>query len=444
MSGFKIERAWLGSGGSGSDAATLAKLKITVGDQIVTAYRGDAEKPAEGVEIPIYYLAEWIAENWWPLLWEPRKNDDQGDNADFLSRHSTLTAQHGFALPKITVVSHGEQITLTARARNVPYADVRFYNNGNATLNRQAVEGELRKFISGVVERLKACGVDDTSLQEEWRLIENTDEEEAEFCRLMGALGLSPYAADDRIASMLERANELHGSSALMDLCLSSTAENFRHTLELANKAAALTREANAATLEPLRGVPIPADVMAHPGYRRGINAAKAIRAALGIKDTDPGGSFKLFDQLHIDTGRSKAARDEDLISEDEASFDPSGSENAPIVGAVATDDMHPRIALLQKGAPQRRFTAARGAYLAWTADRKHFGNRLLTMALTRDQQASRGFAAEIMVPLNYLRRYSNKSRISVDDVFEIAQNLGASPDLVRKQAQNNGIEPSY
>src|SRR5262245_53839972 len=39
---------------------------------------------------PVYFLAEWIAENWWPLLWEPRKSEEVPDDAAFLARHSNI------------------------------------------------------------------------------------------------------------------------------------------------------------------------------------------------------------------------------------------------------------------------------------------------------------------------------------------------------------------
>src|ERR1700730_11330864 len=105
MSDFELLSKWRPQKGNAEADATLCKLQIKVGGQIVSEFRDEHEQIVRQLEIPAYYLAEWIAENWWPLLWEPRKNEDGGDNADFLSRHSFLAAQHGFALPKVLLVA---------------------------------------------------------------------------------------------------------------------------------------------------------------------------------------------------------------------------------------------------------------------------------------------------------------------------------------------------
>lgn len=440
MSAFKIERQWLKAHRPTPADSTIARLRIMVGGENVTEYCEDRYSTHEGVEIPLYYLAEWLAENWWPILWEPRKSDDAEDTGDFLSRHSTVSAQHGFALPKISFIANGQQIQISARSRFVPFADVKFTKGGSAVLERKYVESEMRKFVSDVVSRLEVCGVHNTDLQSEWALISGTQEDELQYCQLVGALGLSPYVPNDRLSIALDNASASYSDQVLLDLCLTSTPDNFIATIELARKALELTRSAQESTLEPLARTSIPADNLASPAYRRGVQAAKAVRDALKISDLDPNGSTKLFDLLHIDTSNQikieSAASGKRGDSEMSADFD---FENAPIVGAVAKTDIHPRIALLQSGKPQRRFTAARGAYLAWTAGHDE-ANRLITTALTRDQQASRGFAAEILVPANYLRKFSRKTALRGEDAFELASTLGASPDLVRKQAQNNNI----
>jgi hypothetical protein len=45
-------------------------------------------------------------------------------------------------------------------------------------------------------------------------------------------------------------------------------------------------------------------DDLAVPAWRRGVNAAKQLRKKLGISDTDPGGSFRVFGKLHVGTRR--------------------------------------------------------------------------------------------------------------------------------------------
>jgi len=64
-----------------------------------------------------------------------------------------------------------------------------------------------------------------------------------------------------------------------------------------------------------------------------------------------------------------------------------------------------------------------------------------MTNAVTRDQQASRQFAAEILVPQSYLKVLAqSKGKLSHDHVIEIGPSRGAMPDVAFKQAYNAGI----
>jgi hypothetical protein len=111
----------------------------------------------------------------------------------------------------------------------------------------------------------------------------------------------------------------------------------------------------------------------------------------------------------------------------------------SPISGLVSKDDMYARAALLQPVQQQRRFSAARAAYTAWASEPKT--SRLITQAVTRDQQASRSFAAEITAPIAYLRSAAHGGRLSHEQVFELAANLKIGPDVVKKHAQNKGLQ---
>jgi len=104
--------------------APQAKLKLTVSGKNLTAFVDEYGERCTHLAIPVYFLAEWIAENWWPLLWEPRKSEEVPDDAAFLARHSILAAQHGFVLPRVIFVPTGRTIDIssivcTARARKI-------------------------------------------------------------------------------------------------------------------------------------------------------------------------------------------------------------------------------------------------------------------------------------------------------------------------------------
>jgi hypothetical protein len=434
MSAFEILTKWVAATNArevvsaksnGEADSTLSELIINVGGRCVSDFV-DERKTVSHLQIPSYYLAEWVAENWWPLLWEPRKSETESDDPSFLSRHSLLAAQHGFALPKVLIVPFGKSVQVSASARDANLADVRFRNSGLATIDRSNVEIELRKFVEAVVARLAESRIEDTPLQDAWTMLTETSEEEIQFCRFAGALGLSPYEIDDGTAALIERLLPSLGERQLMDLCLVSSSQDFPSVAKVAQQAASLTAGAETSTLVPLNSAPVPADNASIPAYRRGVHAAIMVRKRLGISDTDPKGASRVFEALHVDTGfRGQAIKNDDELS---------------ITGAVVKDSSEMKVALLQSTEIKRRFAAARAIFSAWSSEYES-ESRLLTSAVTRDQQANRAFAAELTAPKAFIRSKSAKgSRLTQSALFDIADDLQISPDVVAKQATNNGI----
>jgi|ERR1700730_1967885 hypothetical protein len=97
------------------------------------------------------------------------------------------------------------------------------------------------------------------------------------------------------------------------------------------------------------------------------------------------------------------------------------------------------RIALDEPQLPQRRFAAARAAFLGWTCSGPRC-SRLITGARTRDQQMSRAFAAELLAPIDYIRKYAEVG-LSSFRMDEIASELGVSATVIRYQALNNRLQ---
>jgi hypothetical protein len=86
-----------------------------------------------------------------------------------------------------------------------------------------------------------------------------------------------------------------------------------------------------------------------------------------------------------------------------------------------------------------RRFSAGRAAYLAWVSETQ--SRKLATNAVTRDQQASRSFAAEILIPQAYLKSLAgSKGELHNDQVREAVRLRRVMPDVAFKQAYNAGI----
>ncbi|CAN7371604.1 hypothetical protein LJR220_003311 [Bradyrhizobium sp. LjRoot220] len=425
MSEFEISADWIAQEGRNEADATLSEMLIVVDDRIVSEFADRKGAVSKKLQIPAYFLAEWMAENWWPLLWEPRKSEDEGDDSEFLSRHSFLTAQHGFALPKLSIVALGKSLDITASARDATLAGVRFKNRAQIACGRELVEGTIRGFVQSVVDRLEERRVRDTSLQDLWKLINETDEEEAQFCRFAGALGLSPYDIDDRIAGLLEQLLPQFGERLLMDLCLASPAAQFPVVAAIAEQAMEITRGAASSTLSPIESVLLPKENLSLPAWRRGIQAAELLRRRLGISDLDTKGASRIFDLFKIDTKvqtRTNHTYDEVVVT-----------------GAVVRNENEMKVGLLQEKETKRRFAGARAIFSAWSSEGLT-ETRLLTSAVTRDQQANRAFAAELTAPKALIRSRVKKGRLTMTEVFDLAADLQIGPDVILKQANNNGV----
>jgi BMFP domain-containing protein YqiC len=423
MTAFQFKRSWLARKGSSELEATFCQLSITVDDKNVSEFSDEHGTLHEQLEIPAYFLAEWIAENWWPLLWEPRKSEDAPEEPDFVARHSILAAQHGFALPRVQFVPTGRSIHVTAKPRFSALAEARFRKTAASSPSREEVEQELRKFVEATVQRLESASISGTGLQEAWGLVKEIAEDEVQFCRFAGALGLAPDEVNDQIASLFEKLLPILGDRLLMDLCLVSRPENFEVVSHFAERARSDLRTVPLADIAPLASTPVPADNFNVDAWHRGKRAAGQIRNRFGISETDPRGATQIFEKLHIDpTAGSKIDTTE-----------------CPVSGAISREGSSARLALLQPVPVHRRFSAARGIFAAWTAEADQ--SRFLTSAVTRDQQANRAFAAELTAPIAFLRKHAKRSRLKQDQVFDLAAELEIGADVVSKQALNNGLQ---
>lgn len=435
---FKILANFKRASGRTLELASRAELQVFLGATNVTEFTdiNDRRSVTDHLDIPAYYLAEWLAENWWALLHEPRKSEDnEEDDTDFLSRHSFLYAQQGYALPSVKIVSNGNRaVYVSVAARNVPLADIRFLKTASLTLSPESVATELRKFIHQTVESLDRSGVEDTELHDAWELLCSTSAEEETYCRMIGALGLSPYAEteiDEQLFELTERTSE----RVAMDLCLAAKPEDFPAYAAKALKAHELANTASESDLSPLLTTQPAPDRLMTPAWKRGVLSAERVRESLGLSAADPNSGSELLSALGIDTTNGGPyAESAEQVRND---------EGLPILGAVARDGDTAKIGLLQTTTRGRRFGAARGAFAAWISAPDE--RRLLTQAVTRDQQSSRAFAAEILAPIAFLRKAAGPTkRLVKDQVDDLADELGVYPGLVWKQAQNNGMIISY
>ena len=63
-----------------------------------------------------------------------------------------------------------------------------------------------------------------------------------------------------------------------------------------------------------------------------------------------------------------------------------------------------------------------------------------MTEARTRDQQAGRAFAAEILAPISFIKSKAYERVLSLHGVRELASELGVTPAVIVNQAKSNGL----
>lgn len=390
-------------------------------------------EPRDSIRVSVYPLAEWMAENYWCLLHEPRKDDPSSRDHAYRRRHRFVAGRGGFALPDVVIDPEGESVRVSATPFEYPSAGLIFPVRAHVTVGVEALRETMDRFLGQVATRLHDCGVTDTVVQRLFDAIRTTAPEQEQVCQLLGAMGLNPYRADDAILSALDRASDDLSDTVLRDLCLAVHDQDF---VALHERVGALRdemeTEGHTIDLTGLGPFRLQPDGPSDPVWMRGRRVAEALRDHLSLRHDALDSGKRLFDRLGLDRilgGGCRAGATEHPHSPVRAALQRRGDQGAMAVVPAE----HPE---------SRRFDGMRGAYLALTPVAGHGAlDRLVTTARTVDQKASRAFAAEILVPYRYLEKKFSDRIASVDELDDIALDAGVSSYVVHHQAQNNRIE---
>ena len=398
---------------------TLGRLEIRIGRDVATRFRTDNGNESSELLIPTYGLAEWIASNWWPLLFEPRKREDFEEDFEYRSRHWLGAARQGFALPDLWFCPAGGKLEIVGSAAQLRFARLSFLVEIAGTVVETPVIREaLAKFVDGVTARLEARGQLATPLHELWRAIRETAPAAEEYCRLIGALGLSPYDDHPNIDSVLDRLCDRLSAALVKDLCEAADGTTFSALAELTLGLAEQLGATPQTGLGELLDIELPSDHEPF-AYQWGLAGARQVRQKFHISNADPQGGQQFLATLGLDRVQS-LSRHAERIS-----------------GGLRRADDRLQLLVFDDLPPQQRFTTARAAFLAWAGSS---GEHLVTSAITRDQQASRAFAAELLAPTAFIRTKAANRVLSDHAIAEIAQSLGAPAGAVRYQARHAGI----
>jgi hypothetical protein len=404
---------------------TMCRLLIKLNGNIVTRHSMDNGARGDRVEFPAYYLAEWFAKHWWAIFHEPEKSDSDYMNVGFRNRHWFGAARNGFALPDMWLLPTGDSLQIEASETSLPACRISFTESAEGHIRTISGKRAASAFIRDVIQHIDTSSARaETALHEYWRLIEQTKPEEEAFCTLKGMLGLSPYDEHEDIERALDSIDGLMPFKIIQDICEASTPESFVPMTRIVGEAFSAMRESGyEVDLSSFPARPGAADIAP---WKWGKQAAAKLRERLGLSSLNRDSGEQFFTKINVDAEHTAS-----LVKD---------SEVSEIDGAVERRESGVRIAVMRRrDMPQRRFASARAVFMAWGTDEQDTA-RLITHARTREQQASRAFAAELLAPIDFIRKAAGSGPISHFRINAIADELGVSPWVVAYQAQNHNV----
>lgn len=428
MTDFQIEYDWQDpAGAKGQELrATWASLSITIDGHCVTTVLDTTSKSVRsGIFLPLFPLAEWIANNWWFLRAEVDRQ--KNPNAiEFERRHDIRWAREGFALPSLRFVTLGNSMEAKWKTSKLPDAGIEFLSAGQAILPGKVVTEKLRSFVNTVLARLNDMSVLETTLHEQWEAIENADAEEQAFCLAAAKLGLDPYAMDSQL------------EAAILDVAKSIRAELLNDFLSLANsqelhiQAEALKAATNSIATDT-----------------DNIDALKAIRAKSPqlVSETTPwdtGYHFARQLRKSLNGGGWKSRSVEDLaghvgIDQLDHCLLQTSSACHFMDALVGTNvNRSPKFILEKSRDDARQFAFCRAIFEYLTSPPGSFA--AVSRLQTERQQMSRAFAAEFLAPKSMLKNDLSAEIIDEEEIDDLAAEYGVSAFVIRHQVENHRL----
>ncbi|MEQ8965822.1 MAG: hypothetical protein RID91_08365 [Azospirillaceae bacterium] len=416
---MKLEKTWLrGRLDDPLEEATLAAAKITLGNKIITRnYDHRAGGERDYINVPLYPLALFIAEHWWPLLY----GTDKSRETFFSMNHYIDSAMKGFSFPGLTAWSSGDDdITVRAETEENPFQIIEFFTTSKfqVTIPREDIEENFYDLISSVLSRL-GDRARDTELERAWsRVLHSRDDsEERAYCIAAGRLGIDPYDQDapDISGFSIDLPGDLFG-----DLCEASTIDEIAEAADWARESRRRLADFPSVSIEGFGA--FPARQVGMRAWDHGYEAARALRNRTRLDSNNP--------------RRDIEALFGDAVSA--AALSLEGRHPRAIEGLAGHDKNDLRVALPRVSARHRRSTLCRAAFLAWrNRDR---AMSAVTTASTIEQQSSRAFAAELMAPAEWLKQRAGDHGLTEGDVEDIAEEIFCPNMTIAWQAHNHGI----
>jgi Zn-dependent peptidase ImmA (M78 family) len=296
------------------------------------------------------------------------------------------------------------------------------------------LEGEdaLRSFVGTVLRWVEdSTDVRAIRIRANWQAITNADPQEVAFCQAAGRMGLDPYNLSSwptGLVDLLETLGEQDPPPIVTDFLSAATAENAALLWQWVNQ----VRQAGSLGRAP-KPPPLPLKLDTYAAGQAGATAAYRLRQQLHMGNSTLPSVESVADEIGLGP-----------IVFEEYNHRPDLSIRAA-VGWQAGD----KAVVLGSKPPtieSQRFLLARGLFHATFMCQR--SARLITRTHDWDQQASRGFAAELLAP-----RAALAAKIPgdldederADAITSLAENYQVHPELIRRQLQNAarfGLQP--
>jgi len=405
---------------------TWARFEWWIDGRCVTQVEGPDGTLRRSVTVSLYPLAEWIAENWWSLLYEVRASGHDPSlwswrnvgAQPWLHRHNVRAAGDGMPWPDLTVVPEGSTTRFWWRGDESPgLRRVSFVGQGQAVVASEGAVRGLSMLVETVLGRLAEQGIKRTRLQEEWAALRSTDHSEAAFCTAVARLGLDPYSVEEHVGQHVVRAAELLPVELQDDFFNAISPQE----IEVGGRwVGAATRTALRLAIDTARSLGELRDVAGHPPvgspampWSRGYAFADSLNEGLG---RDPMLPFDLKPWVRTST----------------SSTAPGGVQGL----GVSAESGGCGLVIPRTPRPAALFWSAKALGRAlFGSHREQF---VLSRARSDDERMAGAFAAELLAPARGIARYLEALGPFDDAAADaIAARYGVSPLLVRHQHEN-------
>lgn len=218
MSRFSIDFRWLNRDyGDAVERATFAEITITADGRGATELEDSFSKTVRsGVRVSAFALAQWLAANWWRLLWEPERNTPA-----WKMSHMVGAAGEGYLWPDLAFASDGGAVLIHCRPTPpAPKSPVRYLNGFDVFLPVGEFEEGMYSFISAVVGRLTDRNVAAEEFESLWKEVnaERLDPALAAWRKLEAVMGYDPDEAPPEIIAALHGAADEYGAGAVQEV----------------------------------------------------------------------------------------------------------------------------------------------------------------------------------------------------------------------------------